>query len=78
MVSAGCSPDNRHHDLAACVAQTGKEAPPGPGETAEEIHDDKGEIVRDCMKAAGYRQDTAGEKCLDDIDFNAECYVKAR
>ncbi len=76
--SAACSPDHRRPDLAACVQQAQKDAPQTAGQSAEEAHDAQGDEIRDCMKAAGYRQDMAGEKCLDDTDFTAECYVKRR
>jgi hypothetical protein len=76
VAGAACSPDNRHPDLAACVAQAQRDAPQAKGQSVEEAHDAQGDEVRDCMKTAGYRHDMAGEKCEDDVDFNADCYVK--
>ncbi len=78
LACAACSPDNRRPDLAACVQQAQRDAPQVKDQSAEEAHDAQGDIVRDCMKSAGYRHDTAGEKCLDDIDFSADCYVRKR
>ena len=72
---AGCSPDHRASDIGKCIAKAQQESPSPVGLSSEELHDAVGSIVAECMKDLGYRHELTDEKCTDDVDFNATCYV---
>lgn len=78
LLLAGCSRDHTVADLQKCVATATPNYPADGTMTDEERHDAIGADVKDCMRDAGYRQDTGGEKCLDDLEFNPACYVRKR
>lgn len=61
-----------------CIAKAQSGTGSGSSQTAEEIHDEIGGQVADCMKAAGYRHDMSDAQCLDDVDFNSNCYIRRR
>ncbi len=71
-----CAPDHSRADLAKCVAQSTKSALADDQGTPEEVHDAIGENVAECMKRDGYRHDQSSPKCIDDVDFNQNCYVR--
>jgi hypothetical protein len=73
-----CAPDNRQADVKACVASSQRGSSRDAGQSDEEFHDQIGELVADCMKQAGYRHDMSSERCIDDVDYNAACYVRRR
>ena len=75
---AGCSPDRRDADASMCISKAQQEAPAPAGQSQEEMHDAIGAMVGDCMKELGYRHEMTDEKCIDDVDFNASCYVHRR
>ena len=75
---AGCSPDHRVADVGKCISKAQQEAPSPVGLSKEEMHDAIGSIVADCMKDLGYRHEMTDEKCTDDVDFEASCYVHRR
>jgi hypothetical protein len=81
---AGCSRDDRPAQMEACVAQVGKDPAlgptPGPGQTAEQHHDEVGSAVASCMQSHGYLHDNRAmvdERCVDDVDFSPYCYRKS-
>jgi hypothetical protein len=80
VVLSACARDSRAADITGCIAQAQQAAgapDPQSGESAEERHDRIGDQVAVCMKALGYRHDSgamAGERCQDDVDYNAYCY----
>lgn len=66
-----CGADTRAADLHDCRITVRM-----PNDhLTEEQRDEFGEEVADCMKAIGYRHDTADSRCLDDVDLNPYCYV---
>jgi hypothetical protein len=71
-----CAPNRTHRDLAKCVAQSTKNAPAEAQAMTEDAHDAIGEMVAECMKQGGYRHDQSSSKCVDDVDFNENCYVR--
>ncbi len=75
---AGCSPDRTAADIGKCISKAQEEAPNSDGLTREEVRDAIGSMVGDCMKDLGYRHEMTAEKCIDDVDFNATCYVRRR
>lgn len=75
---SGCSPDRTAADIGKCISKAQEEAPNSDGLTREEVRDAIGSMVGDCMKDLGYRHEMTAEKCIDDVDFNATCYVRRR
>lgn len=61
-----------------CISKAQQGTPDTAGQSKEEVHDVIGSMVGDCMKGLGYRHEMTDEKCVDDVDFNASCYVHRR
>ena len=83
---ASCTSDNRVADIKKCIAQVEYKASHGElpyllaTDSAEAHHDKIGSEIVDCMAKAGYRHDEtamANEHCVDDVDFNAYCYLRS-
>ena len=74
-VFSSCSADHRQADIKKCIAKAGTEVIRQDGQSLEEVHDAIGGYIVDCMEDLGYRHDMADEKCIDDVDFTAVCYV---
>lgn len=82
---AACSRDSREADIKQCIAQAQRQASQGqspyPDESAEERHDRLGNDIAACMEKLGYRHDDGAmtdQRCVNDVDYNAFCYVPRR
>ena len=78
---SACSRDNREADIKECIASSRNSAAQlaAPGESEEDRHDRIGGEVAACMEKLGYRHDQismAGERCVDDVDYNPYCYAR--
>jgi hypothetical protein len=75
---AGCYRDNRADDIKSCTAQAqGHMLTTSKGASADDIHDQIGAVVADCMKAKGYSHDEnamSDARCIDDVDYSPYCY----
>ena len=81
---AACSRDRREPDIKACIAEAQHPQPDysiPANESAEEKHDRIGGLTAACMQQRGYRHDDRSmtdQHCVDDVDYNPYCYIKAR
>ena len=78
IILSGCSADHRQADIKKCISKAQSEVVRQDGQGLDEVHDIIGSFVVDCMNDSGYRHDMSGEKCIDDVDFIAACYVPKR
>ena len=81
-----CSRDTREADIKECGAETQSHLSQDQSarksladRTESERHDAIGSIIAACMEQRGYKHDDGAmtdERCVDDVDYNAFCYLK--
>jgi hypothetical protein len=81
VVLTGCSRDSRQADIKQCIVRSERSQNHDfqPTDSADERHDEIGDLIAACMSDAGYGHangDETDARCIDDVDFNPYCYRK--